>query len=497
MARLKLSRMRDLIASTSILVLLGGAGCSDDPAARPPQGAGGTTGGSAGTGGSSGTGGTEMDAAGGSAGESGSAGAGGALCDAATGEAGVVDIGPAERALLARLTPLPAVPADTTNRVADNPAAATLGQKLFFDPVFSGALKVASDLGAVGESGKVSCASCHSSNYLDDVRSVPETVSLGTDFHTRNSPTLVNASFYAWTNWGGRFSAQWELPMVVLENGVIMNGNRLQLTHRIFDVYRAEYELVFGAMADGISDLARFPANAKPKPAPTPATPNPPDGPWEGMAPADRLVANTVLVNFSKAVGAYLRLLVSRNSPFDRWMAGDATAIDIAAQRGAKLFVGSARCVTCHHGPHFSDDQFHNIGVPQTGEKVPAADDGRFKDVPGLLASPFNTKGSFSDDPNSNRLLGLTDPMPDVSKSAFRTVDLRGVALTAPYMHAGQLATLDEVVDFYDRGGDTPASGVKDPLMTPLHLTAQEKADLVVFLRSLTGEAIPPGLLQH
>jgi cytochrome c peroxidase len=421
-------RKRGLVAATSMLMLLTGAACSDDGGA-PPGGAAGTAAGSGGSGGSSGSGGS---ATGGSAGDAGSAGTGGG---AGIMDAGGATISPAERAVLATLTPLPAVPADTTNRVADNPAAAALGQKLFFDPAFSGPLKVASDLGAVGEAGKVSCASCHSSSYLDDARSVPETVSLGTDFHTRNSPTLVNASFYAWTNWGGRFSAQWELPMVVLENGVIMNGNRLQLVHRIFDAYRTDYELVFGAMDAGISDLGRFPANGKPKPAPTPAAPAPPDGPWEAMTPADRLVANTVLVNYSKAIGAFLRLLVSRNSAFDRWMAGDEAALDIAAQRGARVFIGSGRCITCHLGPHFSDDQFHNIGVPQTGEKVPAADDGRFKDVPGLLASPFNSKGSFSDDPNSNRLLGLTDPMPESSKSAFRTPDLRGVVLTAPYMH--------------------------------------------------------------
>jgi cytochrome c peroxidase len=241
-------------------------------------------------------------------------------------------------------------------------------------------------------------------------------------------------------------------------------------------------------------DLARFPAEGKPKPAPTVLVPNPPDGAWEGMTAEDRAVINRIFVNFGKAIAAYMRLLVSRNAPFDQFVAGDESAIDCAAKRGLELFVGKARCVTCHLGPHFSDDAFHNLGVPQVGPHVPVSDDGRFKDIPPLLASPFSSATPYSDDVTTGRLLGLTNPPSPLTLSQFRTPDLRGVALTAPYMHSGQFDTLEQVIEFYDNGGGAPVSGSLDPLLVPLHLTDVEKSDLVAFLRTLTGDSVDPTL---
>lgn len=386
-------------------------------------------------------------------------------------------------------TPLPDVPEDTTNAVADDPAARRLGQAFFFDAAFSGPLQVASDLGQVGEVGRVSCASCHSGPMFDDRRSLPRTVSLGTGFHTRNAPGIVNSSFYPWTNWGGRFAAQWELPMPVTENAAIMNGNRLQVVHRIFDVYRRQYEKVFGPLEPALgTDPARFPAAGKPKAA------GAADGPWETMTAADRDLVNRIFVNYGKALAAYFRVLVSGDAPFDRFMAGKEKALDKEAQAGARLFVGKARCSGCHGGPLFSRGGFHNLGVPQTGERVPASDEGRFRDVPPLLTSGMNVAGPFSDDPEAGtaKLAELTDPMPESTRGAFRTPSLRGVAESEPYMHSGQLATLEEVIDFYDQGGGTPVSGTKSPFLVPLGLTAREKAQLVAFLESLTGKEVKP-----
>jgi cytochrome c peroxidase len=167
-----------------------------------------------------------------------------------------------------------------------------------------------------------------------------------------------------------------------------------------------------------------------------------------------------------------------------------------SALRGASLFVGKARCASCHNGPHFSDGLFHNLGVPQTGDKVPASDDGRYKDVPPLLTSPFSSATApWSDDTNTGRLAGLTNPMPESTRGAFRTASLRNVALTPPYMHSGQINTLSAVIDFYNGGGLTPVSGTKDPLLVPLFLTTAERTDLVAFLESLSGEPVAASLL--
>jgi cytochrome c peroxidase len=145
--------------------------------------------------------------------------------------------------------------------------------------------------------------------------------------------------------------------------------------------------------------------------------------------------------------------------------------------------------VNCHVGSHFSDDQFHALGVPPVAAD---SDDGRFKDGAALLGSIFNRNGDYSDKKDTGGLAGVTNPMPESTHKAFRTPDLRGVALTAPYMHAGQFATLSEVIDFYDMGGNP---GVSTGLQR-LHLTAKQKLDLAEFLSTLNGEAIASDLLQ-
>jgi len=158
--------------------------------------------------------------------------------------------------------------------------------------------------------------------------------------------------------------------------------------------------------------------------------------------------------------------------------------------RGSLLFVGKAKCSACHSGPFFTDNLFHNLGGL-------GADDGRFKDAGALKGSALNIDGAFSDKTDTGRLASLTNPMTDVTThSAFRTASLREIKDTAPYMHAGQLADLAAVVAFYNAGGGEPVSGsTKDPLLAPLGLSESEQADLVEFLRTLSGEPVPSALL--
>ncbi len=400
----------------------------------------------------------------------------------------------AERAMLATLSPLPAVPADPTNAFADSAAAARLGQMLFFDKSYAGPLAVGDDgsnggLGRVGDTGKVACQSCHGvgSGALDDQRSHPNHISLGTGYGTRNALGLINSSFQAWTNWGGRFDSQWSLPLAVSENPATMRSTRLQIAHLLRAKYRAEYDAAFSVPLDAAldptaADAARFPPSGRPK-----AGAADPDGPWELMADADRQLVLRIWVNYGKALAAYTRTLVSRDAPFDRFVAGDDTAISRSAQRGARTFLTA--CAPCHAGPSFTDGRFHALGVAQTGTGVPAADLGRYQDLPALLASPFNSDGPWSDDRTTGRLTGLAQA--DLQRGAFRTPILRNVATSGPYMHSGQLATLEDVVAFYDAGGGEVAAGVtKDPLLRPLGLTAAQRADLVALLRTFTGEPV-------
>lgn len=159
----------------------------------------------------------------------------------------------------------------------------------------------------------------------------------------------------------------------------------------------------------------------------------------------------------AKAVAAYMRTILSGNSAYDRFRAGDSAALSPAAKRGLALFESKARCARCHTGFNFTDEGYHNLGVGMDKENP---DLGRY-DV---------TKR-------------------EANKGAFKTPTLRDVARLGPYMHDGSLRTPREVVEFYNRGG-VPNSWLS-PDIVPLNLTVEEREDLVAFLESLTGEVSP------
>ncbi|MFA5988772.1 MAG: cytochrome c peroxidase [Sphingomonas sp.] len=160
------------------------------------------------------------------------------------------------------------------------------------------------------------------------------------------------------------------------------------------------------------------------------------------------------LPNVAKAIAAYERTVVSGEAPFDRWVSGDANAISAAAKRGFTLFNTKANCASCHAGWRFTDDGFHDIGLA-------SEDIGRGKFLPGVT----------------------------VLEHAFKTPTLRNIAQRGPYMHDGSVATLEAVVDHYDHGF------VKRPSLSeevhPLNLSAEEKADLVAFMQTLTSKDAP------
>lgn len=157
--------------------------------------------------------------------------------------------------------------------------------------------------------------------------------------------------------------------------------------------------------------------------------------------------------NVAKAIATFERTVVSGNAPYDRYMAGDKQAMTPPQIRGMKIFF-QAKCAKCHAGPNFTLDTFHNLGV---GADRPNADVGRF---------------------------AVTKSAADWG--AFKTPTLREVANTAPYMHDGSMETLEEVIDFYNKGG-TPNRNLSAD-MKPLKLTAAQKADLIDFLHALSGE---------
>ncbi|MBK8264396.1 MAG: hypothetical protein IPK80_24020 [Nannocystis sp.] len=422
-----------------------------------------------------------------------------ALVLACSGDDGLVDgFTQAEWELVSALSPAPQAAPDPTNKFADDPAAATLGQRLFFDPGYSGPIKIGDDgtnggLGAAGESGKVSCRSCHLGEWMIDDRSRPAGTSLAIDWFFRNSPTLVNVATYEkWFGWVGFNDNLWGKSLIPAE--FVMGTTRTGIVRYLYTKHRAEYEAVFGValppeLDDAHPETGRFPSDATPLAA---------DGSWSTMSAADQDAVNLAYANFGKALAAYQRLLISGPAPFDRYIAGETAAISASAKRGARLFIGKAACVACHAGPTMSDEEFHVTGVEQVGAHVlgaPDYDPGRFGAIGVYTGWDFSTAGKYNDDPSVNHSVGVTeDP---ALTGAFRTKGLRNVAMTGPFMHTGHLSSLREVVEFYNAGGASSGfAGTKDPLMVPLNLSEGEIDDLVAFLESLTGTPVPAELLQ-
>lgn len=381
------------------------------------------------------------------------------------------------------------VPPDPSNAWADDPNAAVLGQKFFFDPRFSGPIAIGDDgLNGgypAGEAGHISCASCHDPAAGGvDHRSRPGSTSLAAGRTGRHTPTVYNAAFQEWLFWDGRKDSLWSQAIGPIESPVEHNYSRLEAVHLVYDKYRAEYEAIFGELPD-LSDHDRFPATGLPG---SPA--------WDAMAPEDRTTCNRIYSNIGKAIAAYERLLISRNSEFDQFMRGDTEAMSPAAVRGAKLFVGRAGCINCHSGPAFSDGGFHNIGVPQTGPFVPTEDIGRLGGIEAVRSDDFNRKGLFSDARRGEHLAAMANETPDVTRGSFRTPGLRDITLTAPYMHTGGIESLWDVLEFYRFGGAGAGyAGRQDPLIQPLELSDDDLHDLAAFLEALEGEALPIGLV--
>lgn len=371
--------------------------------------------------------------------------------------------------------PLPdRAPPDPTNAWADDPAAAELGQRFYFETSFSGSYTLRFN------DNDGSCNGCH------EVEGWFGAVSYQID-DWRNVPPVVNSAFYTWFNWDGSRDSMWSQSLGPPE--AQMNSSRLRVVHMIFDEYRADYEAIFGALPAALDpehpDSHRFPAEGGPGLVESELHA---DNGWPTMTDADRRTANEIYVHFGKALAAYQRRLVSGNAPFDRYVAGDFDALDDSAKRGLRLFIGEARCSECHEGPAFTDNEFYNIGVPQVGSSR-----GRFDAVELVLADEFNTRSEYSD-ADVGRLDGLQAADEDVGR--YRTKHLRQIAETGRYMHAGQLRNLADVVDFYADGPSVAAGGgVLSETIAPLDLSDGERADLVAFLETLTGDPIPAQLM--
>ncbi|TGQ69389.1 MAG: c-type cytochrome [Mesorhizobium sp.] len=378
---------------------------------------------------------------------------------------GKTDFSDAEKKTIASLAlnTLPALKTDTTNRFADVPAAAALGSTLFFD------------LG-MSRDGTVSCSTCHKIDrqFQDDL---PQAVGVGRT--NRRTMALAGVARDPWFFWDGRRDSLWAQAVTPLENPLEQAGNRAAYVHYIKARFGDRYERIFGPLPD----LSTVPANA------SPLGTDAERATWNAMSDQQRDAVNRVFANIGKAIAAFERSIEPAQTRFDRFALDLATGAEAKGDAvfsseemlGLKLFIGKAKCVTCHNGPRFTDNGFHNTGVPPVAGLPP--DRGRVDAVGQVEADPFNCFGAYRDGDVSacGELRFVVKDAPELVR-AYKTPSLRGAATRPPYMHAGQFSSLDAVVAHYAKAAPS-VEGTSE--VHPLQLSDRERAALVAFLKTL------------
>jgi len=290
-----------------------------------------------------------------------------------------------EQALLQSLSlaSLPPTPEDPSNRYADDPTAARLGQLLFFDPGLS-----AND--------RISCATCHEPERLfTDGRRV----SVGLGRTDRNAPTVVGAAYSPWLFWDGRRDSLWAQALSPLESAAEMGSTRLEVARHAATspATRALYARTFGRPPP-FEDRARFPERAGP------FGDREARAAWARMRASDRFAVDRAFAHVGKAIAAYERLLRPGETRFDRFVAASTTSrcdpmadaqLSETELRGLRLFLdeGRTRCLRCHNGPLLSNQSFHRVG---TEIGAGGRDEfGRFLGIQAVLVDPFNCLGSW------------------------------------------------------------------------------------------------------
>ncbi len=282
------------------------------------------------------------------------------------------------------------------------PEKIALGRLLYFDKRLS-------------KDGTISCASCHDpkKGWTDNL---PVSGGIHAQVGTRNAPTIINSTYYLLQFWDGRAKNLEEQALMPIENPIEMGHTVQAMVADLSTIqsYRPLFEKAFG----------------------------------DPTITKERV---------AQAIASFERTILGGNSRFDRYSAGDKSAMNESEVRGRDLFFGKANCTKCHVGSNFSDSDFHNLGVGMNKAKP---DLGRYD----------TTKD-------------------EKDKGGFKTPTVRDITKTAPYMHDGSEKTLEAVVEFYDKGGEPNPH--LDFRMIPLKLTAQEKADLVAYLKALDSEPYP------
>lgn len=350
------------------------------------------------------------------------------------------------------------VPYDAGNELCEVPAAIQLGGLLFEDPRLS-------------SSKSISCKTCHdpSKAFTDGLAVAKGQRTLG-----RNTPSIVNSVYMAWYNWDGSADSLWCQAFGPLYSPDEMAGTPGEVAKLLLE--DNEYAELLELLGSKI--------------------------PAKKQADLDEASIEEINVVAMKSVAAFVRTFVKFDSEFDRLCsriaAGNASEAlkDYPAEAldGLRLFFGKAKCADCHHGLTFSDGEFHSVGIRPADGSDFVKDAGRYAGIKKLLSNRYSLNGKFA------RLTGQDKARAEMNGrilnssqqyGQFKTPSLRNVELTAPYMHAGQIGTLEMVINHYselkDKLSDEHHS---ETVLMPLQLNDQEKRQLLTFLQTLTSGSL-------
>lgn len=342
--------------------------------------------------------------------------------------------------------PPPARP-DRTNRLSGHPSVIALGAALFADARLSAGNGVA-------------CQTCH---RPDHGWAEPLARSKGVALLDRNAPSLLDVRLNRWFGWDGASDSLWAASIRPILEPTEMGGSAA-VAQQLLHGDRRYACLLREIGQDGAGDDPE-----------------------------------AALVIAGKAIAAYLEGLASARTPFDDFRdalaAGDETAMErypAPARRGLAIFAGQGRCSTCHSGPAFTNGEFHDIGLSFFVASPGRVDPGRHRGIAAVKASRFNLLGRYNDDPGGSASV----PVRHVGQfhrnwGEFKVPGLRNLVLTAPYMHNGSKATLEDVVRHYSDLDEDRLHADGEAILRPLKLDAGGVRDLAAFLASLSPAAPP------
>lgn len=323
------------------------------------------------------------------------------------------------------LQPLPPLPIFPENPIT--PDKVELGKKLFFDRRLSG-------------DGTMSCATCHNpeTGYSDGLSI---SLSYPTTKNWRHSSSLINLAYNSMFFWDGRASTLEEQALFPMMSAFEMNQNLDYIEEELKEVpeYIDSFQGVFG-----------------------------------GEITRERI---------AMALAAFQKTIISKDAPIDRYLRGDKNALTKIQKKGYDIFIGKGKCIRCHNGPNLTDNLFYNLGVPEDPDITNSPRVSATRRFTAKVAG-YKAYRTLAEDPG--RYLVTKDRN---DWKAFKTPTLREVVRTGPYMHNGYFETIEDVIEFFDKGGGKDFN--KTPILEPINLTSEDKNALKVFLlEALKGDLL-------